>query len=421
MIPRRAVLCLGISQLVGWGVTYYLVGGLGERIAAETGWSPTQVQGGFSLGLVVMGLSSPPVGRWIDRLGGRAVMSLGSCLSAAGCLGVALAASLPAYYAGWACLGLAMRCTLYDAAFAALARIGGAGARSAMAQITLLGGLASTVFWPVGSALADRLGWRGAVAVYALFALTTVPLHLAIPRARFSDLPADPGVPVARPLAAGRFDRALAGALYALIATLANVLNAAMSAQMIPILSGLGLAASAAVWVSTLRGIGQSGARLGEVLFGRRVPALDLTLAAAALLPAAFVAGLWGGVSLPAAAAFASLYGAGNGILTITRGTLPLALFEPRVYGSLVGSLVAPSLVLSAAAPLGVVMVVERFGAGAALEVCGGLGLVTFAAALALRLRFGGREAAPAESVAADLLAPPRDEASGSDGDVLRR
>ena len=421
MIPRRAVLYLGVSQLVGWGVTYYLIGGLGDRIAAETGWSPTQVQGGFSVALVGMGLSSPLVGRWTDRLGGRAVMSLGSCLSAAGCLGVSLSGGLLTYYAAWSCLGLAMRCTLYDAAFAALARIGGSGAKSAISQITLLGGLASTVFWPIGNAFADRLGWRGAVAVYALFALMTLPLHLAIPRGRFSDLPVDPGVPVPRPLAASRFDRLLAGGLYALIVTLANVLNAAMSAQMIPILSGLGLAASAAVWVSTLRGIGQSGARLGEVLFGRRVPALDLTLAAAALLPVAFVAGLWGGVSLAAAVGFTFLYGAGNGILTITRGTLPLALFEPRIYGSLVGGLVAPSLVLSAAAPLCVVMVVERFGEGTALWLCAALALVTFAAALALRLRFGGREAAPVESVAADLLAPPRNEASGSDGHVLRR
>lgn len=421
MIPRRAVLYLGLSQLVGWGVTYYLIGGFGDRIAAETGWSPTQVQAGFSVGLVVMGVSSPLVGRWIDRLGGRAVMSAGSCLSAAGCLGVALAPGLPAYYVAWACVGLAMRCTLYDAAFAALARIGGAGAKSAMSQITLLGGLASTVFWPVGNALADRLGWRGAVAVYALFALLTLPLHLAIPRARFSDLPVEAGRSAPRPLAVSRFDRASAGILYALIATLANMLNAAMSAQMIPILSGLGLTAAVAVWVSTLRGIGQSGARLGEVLFGRRLPALDLTLAAAALLPVAFAVGLWGGASLFAAVAFAFLYGAGNGILTITRGTLPLALFEPRIYGSLVGGLVAPSLVLSAAAPLCVVMVVERFGEGAALGLCGVLGLVTFGAALALRLRFGRRETAPVESVAADLLAPPHDEASGSDGHVLRR
>ena len=419
MIPRGTILCLGLSQLVGWGVTYYLIGGFGDRIGAETGWSPTQVQGGFSVALVVMGLSSPLVGRWIDRFGGRTVMSFGSCLSAAGCLGIAVATSLAVYYVAWACLGLAMRCTLYDAAFAALARIGGAGAKSAMSQITLLGGLASTVFWPIGTALADRLGWRGAVGCYALFALMTLPLHLAIPTARYSDLPAEPGRPVRRPLAVGRFDRVLAGGLYALIATLANMLNAAMSAQMIPILSGLGLAASVAVWVSTLRGIGQSGARLGEVLFGRRLPALDLTIAAAALLPVAFAVGLWGGISVPAAVAFTLLYGAGNGVLTITRGTLPLALFEPRLYGSLVGGLVAPSLVLSAAAPLAVVMVVERSGEAAALWLCGALGLVTFAAALTLRLRFGGREAGPVESVAVDLPGPHPDEASESR--VLRR
>lgn len=390
MIPRAVVLALGVSQLVGWGVTYYLVGGFGDLIARGTGWSAGQVQGGFSLALVVMGLCSPFVGRAIDRFGGRPVMAAGSCLSAAGCLGVALATNLSAYYAAWLCLGLAMRCSLYDAAFAALARIGGAGAKSAMSQITLLGGLASTVFWPIGRALADALGWRWALACYAGFALATLPLHLAIPTARFADAPAERRPLVRPPLAATPLDRRIAGGLYALIATAANALNAAMSAQMIGILAGLGLAAGAAVWVSALRGIGQSSARLGEVLFGRSVDALDLNLWACALLPLAFAAGLWGGASLAAAAAFALLYGAGNGILTITRGTLPLALFEPAIYGSLVGGLVAPSLLVSAAAPLGLVVVIERYGEAAALGLCGALSLVTLGAGLALRLRFGG-------------------------------
>ncbi|MDP4022245.1 MFS transporter [Methylobacterium sp. NEAU 140] len=389
-VPRRVVLCLGASQLVGWGVTYYLVGGFGALIAAGNGWTDAQVHGGFSIGLVVMGVASPLVGRAIDRFGGRPVMSAGSCLAAAGCLGVAAATSLPGYYAAWICLGLAMRCALYDAAFAALARIGGAEAKPAMAQITLFGGLASTVLWPIGHALAEALGWRGALVGYAGLALLTLPLHLAIPRGRFSDRPAGPARPAARPLALTPFDRRLAGALYALIATVANVLNAAMSAGMINILTGLGLAASAAVWIATLRGIGQSAARLGEVLFGRRLPALDLNLAACALLPVAFVAGSWSGVSLAAAVAFALLYGAGNGVLTITRGSLPLALFDPAVYGSLVGLLVAPSLLLSAAAPLALVLVIERFGETAALSLCTMLALVALAAGIALRLRFGG-------------------------------
>lgn len=176
------MLRLGLSQLVCWGISYYLIGVFGERMVAGLGWSPALVYGGFSAALVAMGVVSPAVGRTIDRRGGRAVMSAGSLLLALGCLGLGTATSVPVYYLAWLCLGVAMRMTLYDAAFAALARIGGAAARRPISQITLLGGLASTSFWPIGQWLADALGWRGAVLVYAGFALLTLPLHATIPR-----------------------------------------------------------------------------------------------------------------------------------------------------------------------------------------------------------------------------------------------
>src|SRR3546814_4453972 len=129
-----------------------------------------------------MGASSPMIGRAIDRHGGRPVMAAGSLLTALGCAGIALSDGAAAYYAAWLCLGLAMRMTLYDAAFAALARIGGPQAKRPISQITLLGGLASTAFWPIGHFLAESFGWRAALLVYAGFALLTLPLHLAIPR-----------------------------------------------------------------------------------------------------------------------------------------------------------------------------------------------------------------------------------------------
>ena len=113
--------------------------------------------------------------------------STGSVLCAIGCVGLAMAQTVVAYYAAWICLGLAMRATLYDAAFAALVRIGGPEARRPIAQVTLLGGLASTCFWPIGHLLAEAFGWRGALLVYSGFALLTLPLHLAIPTGRHQD------------------------------------------------------------------------------------------------------------------------------------------------------------------------------------------------------------------------------------------
>ncbi|MGO1079258.1 MFS transporter [Inquilinus sp. CA228] len=383
MIRRGTVLGLGLAQLISWGTTYYLIGGFGPRIIAETGWSHTLVHGGFSAALLVMGLSSAWVGRLIDRRGGRFVMTAGSVLSALGCAGLALARDPVSYYGAWLVLGLAMRCTLYDAAFAALARIGGAEARKPMAQITLLGGLASTAFWPIGEQLATLFGWRGAVFAYAGFALLTIPLHLALPAGRSGER-ARPAAAAPPPLAGSRREPWIAGALYALIVTLTNILNAGMSAHMIGILAGLGLAAPVAVWIATLRGIGQSGARLAEVLFGGGLSPPALTLAAAAVLPVCFVAGLWSGQIAAAAIAFTFLYGAGNGLLTITRGTLPLVLFDPSRYGAIAGRLLVPGFLCSAAAPIAYAAVIERLGEAAALWLSAALAAVTLAAAAGL-------------------------------------
>ncbi len=313
--------------IISWGISYYLIGLFGDSISSDLHRTSEVVYGGFAWALLVMGLTSPLVGWSIDQRGGRTVMIIGSLLNSLGCVGLALCIGTKSCYAAWSCLGLGMRLTLYDAAFAALARVGGRQARAPMSQITFFGGLASPVFWPLGHALADRFGWRGALLAYAGFALMTVPLHMSVPDGRYDEIAASHGEPMCRALASNRQDIVLAGGLYAIIVTVANFLNAAMSSHMIPILSGLGVAGALAVWIATLRGIGQSLARGAEVLFGRRVNPLTLTFAASTLLPFAFVAGLLSGKSDVAAMVFAFAYGATNDLLTIVRGTLPLANF----------------------------------------------------------------------------------------------
>jgi MFS family permease len=406
LIPRRTVHCLGVSQLICWGVTHYLIGVFGSHIGHDLGWDSAVVYGGYSAALLVMGLTSPLVGRLIDQYGGQRIMSIGSALAAAGCTGLAVSTSVLSYYAAWLCLGVAMRCTLYDAAFATLARIGGPTARRAMSQITLLGGLASTAFWPIGHGLTDLVGWRGAILCYAVFAGLTLPLHLALPARRYGNrqhraaepdravTPEEtPGMSTGSeaapsPLADSGRERLIAGGLYAIIVTTVAFLGASMSAHMISILTGLGLAASAAVWVAALRGVAQSVARLADVLFGRQVPPLTLALLAAPLLPLGFLAGIWGGVIAVLAVAFPILYGAGNGLMTITRGTLPLALFDHRTYGAFVGRLLLPGFALSASAPLVYAFVIDGLGERGALLVAGVLGGVVVAAAAALKIRY---------------------------------
>ena len=389
MITRRLVGALGFGQLVLWGVSYYLIGVFGPRIAADLGWSQTAVYGGFSAALVLMGIVSAPVGRLIDRFGGRPVLIAGSLLTAIGCAALALSHGIVAYYASWLCLGLAMRMSLYDAAFAALARIGGASARRGISGITLLGGLASTALWPIGEALAACYGWRGAVLCYAGLALVTVPLHALIPRERH--VPNPGATATVAPRAKTRDERVLAGLLFGLVNLTANFLNSGMSAYMIGILAGLGLPMAAAVSIAALRGVGQSASRLGELAFGARLDPMMLGLAAAAVLPIAFAAGFAGGASVPAATAFAALYGAGNGLLTITRGTQPLVLFDPASYGTIVGRLIAPGFFVSALAPLVYAALIERFGYGSALILSLAAAAVTVAASLALWWRFPAR------------------------------
>lgn len=394
VITHVTTFCLGLSQLVCWGVSFYLIGALGVSIAADTGWSGAVVYGGFSAALVVMGIVSPAVGRAIDRHGGRPVMAVGSVLLANGCIALALAHRPAVYYGAWILLGIAMRMTLYDAAFASLARIAGPDARRSISQITLLGGLASTTFWPIGHFLAEAVGWRGAALAYAVFALLTVPLHAAIPNARYvappRPTPAEDG---AQPADGRRKNQILAGALYALIVTIVAFLNSGLSAHMIGILAGLGLSPALAVWIAALRGVGQTSARICEIAFGKRLHPLILGVVSTGILAFSFAAGLLSGQHSSAAIAFALLFGVGNGLVTIVRGTLPLVLFEHHVYGALVGKLLVPSFFLSAFGPLIYALLIERYGDYAALILSLVLGAIVLAATILLRMRFGSRRA----------------------------
>ena len=357
---------------------------------AELGWTRPVVYGGFSFGLVVMGAASPLVGGAIDRYGGRYVLAGGSVCCAAGCLALARAQSMAAYYSAWLVLGLAMRATLYEAAFAALVRIGGQQARRPISKITLLGGLASTCFWPIGHSLEEIFGWRGALTVYAVIALAILPLYFAIPNERHPSEVPDRPRSVVRPQSRSALPIAV---LYALIAMLSNGLNSALSAHMIGVLADLGLAAGLAVTASSLRGIGQSSARLAEVLFGGRWHPLTLNLVATFIMPVCFAAGLAGGRSLAAAVAFTFLFGASTGILTITRGTLPLVLFDAATYGAYVGKLLVPSFLFAAASPLIFAAVIEHYGAKGALYVFLGLALVMFALSFLLKVQTNSRAA----------------------------
>ncbi len=381
--PWRAVTVLGVTQIVAWGAIYYSPVLLVPLIAAERGWSLSFAMAGFSLALLVAGVVSPRIGAAIDRHGGHAVMTAGSLVGACGLLGLAVAEHPLAYLAAWTVIGLGLAGSLYDAAFATLGRIFGADARRPITILTLAGGFASTVGWPVTHLLIGAVGWRGAyVALAAALALVCAPLHaLALPRERATDRTADAGAsPAARPAVLP--STGLAFLLTAAAFAAYGFIPSALSAHLLAIFGRSGIDAATAVAIGALFGPAQVAARVLELGFGRNLHPLWLARLAVSLLLSAFAMLALFGISPASAALFAVMFGAGNGLITIARGAVPLSLFGPVGYGAVIGRMAGPWLAMQAAAPLVLAFAIERASDPVALALAaafGAISLVCFA------------------------------------------
>jgi MFS family permease len=362
------VIRLGLSQLVAWGALHYIIGVFGADIARSMGWSPVSVHGGFSVSLVVMGLSSRWVGERIDRHGGRRAMSMGFWIGAGGCLLLASSRDIVTFYLAWMVLGFAMRLSLYDAAFATLVKVKGVQSQQSMTVITLFGGLASTAFWPLGHALASIWGWRGALVAYAVILVVSSLLLRAIPRVAIVQDAARTGPASSEQVLPVPHEAAKTTA-YGLGATLILFMQAGMAAHFIELLSRLGWAIGAVVAMSTMLGIGQLMGRLYMVFHGHRFPILWMNLLPPSLLLLSYGLYFHGDRSIVIAGAFALLYGAGNGISTITRGAVPVALFGAKGYGARVGRVLRPAFFASAAAPMAFAWTIAQWGSQATVSI----------------------------------------------------
>jgi hypothetical protein len=383
--PWRAVSVLGITQIIAWGTIFYSLVLTAPLIMAETGWSLSFVMGGFSLGLLIAGLVAPFVGRSIDRYGGHGVMAAGALVSALGLFGLAHARSPAVYLAVWMVLGAGLGASLYDPAFASLGRIFGAAARRPITFLTLAGGFASTAGWPATHLLIGAVGWRGTYIVYAaLMALVCAPLYaFALPRGRAAlDVPA--GGPTAAP-AALLPSRGWAFVLMTAAFTAYAFVPSALSAHLLAIFGRSGIDSATVVIIGALFGPAQVAARLIELAFGRNLHPLLIGRAAVSLLVAAFLLLALFGISVPLAAAFALMFGAANGLVTITRGALPLALFGAEGYGRLMGRIGGFWLVMQSAAPLVMAFVAERASDATALALAAGFAVVALACFAAIR------------------------------------
>jgi MFS family permease len=378
-IPRGVVVTvLGALQIPAWGSSFYLLAVLAKPITADTGLAYDRVMGGLALGLLVAGVVSPRVGRAIARYGGRVVMPCGVVLLAAGLALIGTAQNFTVYLAGWAITGAGMGAGLYDSAFATLGALYGQSARSAITAVTLLGGFASTVCWPLSAYLVEHLGWRDACLTYAAWHLCVgLPLYLiVIPTLRRdgaagaseTTTPAAALLPNERPVFV----------VLAAVLTLAAAILSLIGSQLVTLLQGAGLPLAQAVTLGMIIGPMQVGARLIEMLAGSRYHPIWTMVASAVTVFCGVTLLFAGPVTFWLAIA---LYAGGNGIGSIAKGTLPMALFGPARYPVLVGKLALPILCAMALSPYLGALALQFGGVKATIACVSALALINVALA----------------------------------------
>ena len=383
MIPRLSpsrrgaiVAILGTSQTVSWASSYYIPAVLAVPMAHELGLSPVWVFGAFSMAMVVSAIVGPSAGARIDGSGGRGVLILSNLIFACGLVLLALAPVPWVLFAGWAIIGLGMGIGLYEAGFATLTGIYGKDARGPITGITLIAGFASTVGWPLSGLMLATWGWREACIGWALIHIfVALPLNACLPGGSAAPLAATPikdGPPPSR----------LALGLLAFVFAATWFNSTAMAAHLPGLLQAAGASTAVAIAAGALIGPAQVAARVLEFSLLRRFhPLIPARVAASAHPVAAVTLLTFGG---PAAYVFVLLHGAGNGILTIAKGTLPLALFGPAGYGQRIGWLNAPARILQAAAPLVFGAALTGWGLSA-IWLTAGIGMAALIALMMLR------------------------------------
>jgi predicted MFS family arabinose efflux permease len=378
MIRRPIVVsALGTTQTLAWASSYYLPAILADDIAAGTGTSRPWVFGIFSGSLLLSAALSPWVGRMIDRRGGHGVLVASNVVFAAGLAALAVSTGIVTLAAAWCLLGIGMALGLYDAAFATLTGIFGREARSPITGITLFAGFASTIGWPLSAFLDAEIGWRGTCAVWAgLHVVVGLPLNLLL-------IPRTHAITQHEPTA-GTWEPRREMVLLAYVFAASWFVTGAMAAHLPALIESLGATASEAIAAAALVGPAQVAARLAEFFIMRRAHPLVSARIAASLHPIG--AAIFAVFGAPAAALFALLHGAGNGLLTIARGTVPLAIFGPEGYGARTGLLGAPSRAAQALAPFLFGLLLDRMGPKV-LAVSAGLCLSALCALLALNAR----------------------------------
>jgi len=372
----RTVAAIGLGQMLAWGSSYYLAAILAAVMAQQFGLPTVAVFAMFSAALLVSAVLGPYAGHRVDRLGGRRVLQQSNVLFAIAHLVLATAQGPVSLALGWLLLGVAMPFGLYDAAFSTLVRLYREDARRSIVSVTLIAGFASSVSWPLTHFLEVHASWRTACAIWALLHLTVglalhrygVPNVIApAPQAQAESLP-----DTAEPKPALMW-------LLAAIFAASGFVFAALAAHLPRVLEAVGVTATAAVAAASLVGVFQVAGRVLDAVWLKRLHPFVSARLATSLHPVG--AALLIVFGAPLAAVFTVLHGAGVGLMTIIKGTLPLALFGPAGFGRRSGVLEAPSRVMQAVAPVLFSLLLDALG-GRVVWITGALSFAAFVGVL---------------------------------------
>lgn len=385
-VPAGIVSALGLTQIIGYGTLYYSFSILAPGMAADLGLTLAEVFGVFSASLFIGGLSATYIGRQMDRIGAATIMTIGSVLAAITLALCAWSPSIAIFAVAIVLLEISSGMVQYQAAFAALVESDPRSASRSITYLTLIGGFASTIFWPISAALSGYLSWREIYLVFAgLNLVLCMPLHYWIMRVGKAAANGDPAIRTREKVVgaiaphARRRGMVLVSFAFALLGfTLAAIL-----AHMVPMLGSIGLGAAAVV-IGSLFGPAQVLSRLINMIFGKSLSPPVLAVLSAVLIVLGVLILLATGTWLPGAVAFAICLGLGSGISSIAQGSLPLYLFGSDGYGAITGKMAAARLAVGAGAPFVFAAAMENIGLNFALLANACLGAISIAAFVAV-------------------------------------
>jgi len=389
----QTVTVLAITQVIGWGTTFDMLGVMGRIVAPALGLPNEVVFAGLTIMMMISAFVGPATGRWLARYGAARVLSASSLIFALGLLLLSAANGIMLYAAAWVVIGIGGACGLSAPAYTAVVEREGANGKRVIAILMLFTGLSSTVFWPILSLLNETVGWRITFLICAgLQFFVCLPLHLfALPKPIVTHI--ESGAADIGPVALSKAGRRKAFLLIAAATTISTFITFGISPSLLEIFRQSGASPAFALQLGAARGVLGISARFLDMLLGRRGNPMLSAVMGIGLMMVSFPIMLVAGSSTPLLVTFVLLYGFGAGVMTVARALLPLALFSPAEYGLQSARLSLPQNLANAIAPVIFTAILDRAGAGPALIACAVLAALSLTFVLILMAMVRGAHA----------------------------